>query len=102
MFRRSNPQGTFGSLDVLLSPRKRAFLEAKHGSGAFRRKALPVLRSSESAFAPLFCPDNGRPNNPVAQVLGVLRLKEMFDLTDEQAIEQYMFKNAWQTACRFA
>ena len=50
MFRRSNPQGTFGSLDVLRSPRKRAFPEAKHGSGAFRRKALPVLRSNESAL----------------------------------------------------
>ena len=35
---------------------------------------------------------------PVAQVLGVLLFKEMFDLTDEQALEQYMFNNAWQYA----
>ncbi len=33
MFRRSDSQDTFGSLDVLLSPAKRAYLEAKHGSG---------------------------------------------------------------------
>ena len=98
MFRRSNPQGTFGSLDVLLSPQKRAFLEAKHWSGAFRRKALPVLLGNESVFAPLFCPDNGRPNKPVAQVLGVLLLKEMFDLTDEQTLEQFTFNTIWQYA----
>jgi len=98
MFRRSDSQSTFGSLDVLLSPKKRAYLEAKHWSGAFRRKALPVLLRNEPVFAPLFCADNGRPNKPVAQVLGVLLFKEMFDFTDEQAIEQYMFNTVWQYA----
>ena len=57
MFRRSNSQSTFGSLEVLLSPKKRAYLEAKHWSGAFRRKALPVLLRNEPVFAPLFCAD---------------------------------------------
>ena len=67
MFRRSDSQSTFGSLAVLLSPKKRAYLEAKHWSGAFRRKALPVLLRNEPVFAPLFCADNGRTNKPVAQ-----------------------------------
>ena len=98
MFRRSDSQSTFGSLDVRLSPKKRAYLEAKHWSGAFRRKALPVLLDNESAFAPLFCADNGRPNKPVAQVLGVLLFKEMFDFTDDQAIHAYMFDTSWQYA----
>jgi len=98
MFRPSDRQATFGSLDVLLSPEKRAYLDAKHWSGAFRRKALPLLVECELLFATLFCSDNGRPNKPVAQVVGLLLLKEMFDLTDEQAIEQYMFNAAWQYA----
>jgi len=98
MFRPSDRQATFGSLEVLLSPEKRAYLDAKHWSGAFRRKALPLQLECELLFATRFCSDNGRPNKPVAQVVGLLLLKEMFDLTDEQAIDQYMFNAAWQYA----
>ncbi|MFQ5464173.1 MAG: transposase [Phycisphaerae bacterium] len=98
MFRPSDCQTTFGSLNVLLSPEKQAYLDAKHWAGAFRRKALPLLLECELLFATLFCSDNGRPNKPVAQVVGLLLLKEMFDLTDAQAIDQYMFNTAWQYA----
>ena len=98
MFRRSDSQTTFGSLDVLLSPAKRAYLDTQHWAGAFRRKALAVLLGCEALFASLFCADNGRPNKPVAQVVGVLLLKEMFDFTDEQAIHAYMFDTSWQYA----
>ena len=58
---------------MLLSPKKRAYLEDKHWSvescwirGAFRRTALPVLLRNEPVFAPMFCADNGRPNKPEA------------------------------------
>ena len=54
MFRRSDSQTTFGSLAVLLSPRKRAYLETKHWSGAFRRKALPVLLQNEPRVSDRF------------------------------------------------
>ena len=54
MFRRSDSQTTFGSLAVLLSPEKRAYLETKHGSGVFRRNALPVWLRNEPVFAPLW------------------------------------------------
>ena len=98
MFRRTDPQGTFDSLNVLLSPQKIARLEKKHWAGGFRRKALPVLLTNEETFRPLFCQDNGRPNKPVASTLGLLILKEMFDLTDEAALDNFEFNNAWQYA----
>ncbi len=98
MFRRTDPQKTIGSLDVLLSPKKLARLEQRHWAGAFRRKALPLLLRSEQTFAPLFCEDNGRPNKPVAATLGVLILKEMFDLTDEVALDNFEFNTSWQYA----
>jgi hypothetical protein len=44
----------------------------------------------------LYCDDNGRPNQPVATVLGVLLLKEMFALTDAEALEQLEFSLLWQ------
>ncbi len=98
MFRRTDSQSTFGSLGVLLSPDKIARLEKNHWAGGFRHKALPVLLASEQTFRPLFCEDNGRPNKPVAATLGVLILKETFDLTDEAALDNFEFNNAWQYA----
>jgi len=98
MFRRTDPQGTLGSLSVLLSPEKIDRLERKHWAGGFRLHALPVLLASEDTFRPLFCEDNGRPNKPVAATLGLLILKEMFDLTDDAALDNFEFNNAWQYA----
>jgi hypothetical protein len=98
MFRPTDRQSTFGALSVLLSPRKIARLENGHWAGAFRAKALPVLLAHEAAFRPLFCEDNGRPNKPVAALLGVLLLKEMFDLTDEVTLDEFEFSSAWQYA----
>jgi len=98
MFRRTDPQATFNSLSALLSPEKIARLEKKHWAGRFRSKALPVLLANEPTFRPLFCEDNGRPNKPVAATLGLLILKEMFDLTDEAALDNFEFNNAWQYA----
>ncbi len=98
MFRRTDSQQTLGALDVLLSPKKIAHLETRHWAGVFRRKTLPVLLRSEATFASLFCEDNGRPNKPVAATLGVLLLKEMFDLTDEVALDHFEFNAAWQYA----
>ena len=36
----------------------------------------------------MYCVDNGRPNRAVQTVLGVHLLKEMFNLTDDEALEQ--------------
>jgi len=98
MFRCTDSQSTLGSLNVLLSPEKIARLEKNHWAGGFRRKALPVLLANEETFRPLFCGDNGRPNKPVAAMLGVIILKEMFNLTDEAALDSFEFNNAWQYA----
>jgi len=98
MFRRTDPQATFGSLNVLLSPEKIARLEKNHWAGSFRGQALPVLLANEQIFRPLFCEDNGRPNKPVAATLGVLILKETFDLTDEAALDNFEFNTSWQYA----
>ncbi len=56
MFRRTDAQATFGSLSVLLSPRKIAKLEKNHWAGSFRCKALPVLLANEQIFTDARCP----------------------------------------------
>ena len=41
----------------------------------------------------MYCVDNGRPNRAVQTVLGVHLLKEMFNLTDDEALEQLVVRN---------
>ena len=48
----------------------------------------------------MYSPDMGRPNRAVQTVLGVLVLKEMFDLTDVEALEELEFNLLWHHALR--
>lgn len=43
----------------------------------------------------MFHPELGRPNRPVELVIGVLILKDMFDLTDQEALEHLDFDTRW-------
>jgi hypothetical protein len=97
MFRKRDPQSSLLETTWLLPPEKVARL-AKTWAQPFRERALPLIE--EEAFAPLFHEDNGRPNKPAQIVLGVLILKEMYDLTDEEALEQLEFNILWQHALR--
>jgi hypothetical protein len=97
MFRKRDPQGGLFESSGLLPPEKAQRLEKSWADG-FRRHALPLI--DEAAFAPLYCEDNGRPNAPVEIVFGVLLLKAMFDLTDEEALEQLEWNLQWHHALR--
>jgi hypothetical protein len=94
MYRPSNPQKPLFDAGGLLPPEKRERCE-KSWAGAFRRRALPILRKVEGEFADLFDPEEGRPNRPVELVLAVLILKEMKDLTDEEALYGLEFDVLW-------
>ena len=72
----------------LVTPRKAKRLE-RSWAEVFRNEALPLI--DEERFAPMYCVDNGRPNRAVQTVLGVHLLKEMFNLTDDEALEQLEF-----------
>jgi len=95
MFRRSNPQGSLFQTSELLPDDKRQRLEGTW-AWQFRTQALPLI--DEELFRELYCADNGRPNKPVQTVVGVLVLKEMFDLTDEDTLASVDFDLRWQAA----
>jgi len=78
-----------------LDATKRARLE-RTWAHAYRAHALPLI--DESRFAKYFDASNGRPNKSVQQVVSVLVLKERFDLTDEEALEQFEWNAAWHYA----
>lgn len=94
MFRPSDPQRCLFDAGGLL-PREKRERCAKSWAGPFREKALPILRKVETEFAELFHPEQGRPNREVELVLGVLILKELGDLTDEEAIAALEFDVRW-------
>ena len=74
---------------------KRRRLE-KTWAHQYHTHALPLI--DEMAFAKYFHPDNGRPNKSIRMVVSVLILKEIFDLTDEEALEQLEWNTAWHHA----
>jgi hypothetical protein len=90
MFRPSDPQRTLFDAGGLLPPEKRERCR-QSWAGPFREKALPILRKVESEFADLFDPELGRPNRPTELVLGVLILKDLGDLTDQEVLDALEF-----------
>lgn len=43
----------------------------------------------ERAFSPLFCQDNGRPSKPIRLMVGLLMLKHLRNVSDEQVVAQF-------------
>lgn len=84
----------FGA-EAFLGEAKRRRLEASWAH-QYRTKALPLI--DEAPFAKYFDEGNGRPNKSVQLVMSVLVLKEVFDLTDGEALEQLEWNAAWQYA----
>ena len=74
---------------------KRARLEGTWAH-QYRSHALPLI--DEDRFAKYFDPGNGRPNKSVRMVVSVLILKELKNLTDEEALEQLEWNTAWHYA----
>lgn len=94
MYRPSDPQRVLFDAGGLLPPEKQERCK-KTWAEVFRLHALPILRKVEDEFADLFDAELGRPNRPVELVLGTLILKEMSDLTDEEALEHLDFDALW-------
>ena len=97
MFRARDPQESLWQSQFLVTPKKAKRLEGSWAE-VFRNEALPLL--DEELFAPMYCADNGRPNRAVQTVLGVHLLKEMFNFTDGEALEQLEFNLLWHHALR--
>ena len=97
MFRIRDPQESLWQSQFLVTPKKAKRLE-RSWAEVFRNEALPLI--DEERFAPMYCVDNGRPNRAVQTVLGVHLLKEMFNLTDQEALEQLEFNLLWHHALR--
>lgn len=53
----------------------------------------------EKSFAPLFCADNGRPPKPIRLMTGLLILKHLRNVSDEQVVAQFAENAYYQYFC---
>jgi transposase len=94
-FRETPSQQVLFATRNLLPPEKQARLESDW-PGRFAAHILPLI--DESRFSHFYHATHGRPNKPVKMVVGVLLLKELQDLTDEQALAALAYDLRWQVA----
>lgn len=85
----------FGSFDIV--PRKLQKID-KSWASLFFSKIMTTLMTLEAEFQDFFDASMGRPNFPVAAMLGILLLKHEFDLTDEETVDQFNFNILWHKA----
>lgn len=97
MYRRTSRQISLLAEGRHLPPSSRARLEGTWAID-FYREVFPVLLRCEDAFKDLYANGNGRPNYPVAVVLGILLLEEWFNLSDQAALDAFSFDLRWQVA----
>ena len=72
-------------------------LDPKHP--LFKLAGMVDWSRFEKAFAPLFCPDNGRPSKPIRLMTGLLMLKHLRNVSDEQVVLQFTENAYYQYFC---
>jgi len=97
MFRPKSSHPPADDLQSVLPEAKQKRLE-NQWPGIFRREILPMLLEAEADFSGLYHGVLGAPNKAVAELLGILILKEFHDYTDEQTLEAVEFNLQWQYA----
>jgi len=97
MFRPKSQQPSPDDLYAFLPEVKRAQLE-NSWAGTFRCEIMPMLGKVEADFSELYHLGMGAPNKAVAEILGMLILKDFHNYTDEQTIEAVHFNMQWQYA----
>jgi hypothetical protein len=78
-----------------IGPKRRKLLDASW-AGLFRREILPELPVEK--LTPAFHDSFGRPTKEMYTTLGALIFQQMFDLTDEETVEQLAFNMRWHIA----
>ena len=72
-------------------------LDSKHP--LFKLANMVDWPAFEKAFAPLFCADNGRPPKPIRLMVGLLMLKHLRNVSDEQVVVQFRENAYYQYFC---
>lgn len=64
--------------------------------GVWQQEVLPMI--DERLFSGLYCRNDGRASKATADMVGIMILKEIEDLTDEETVRRFMYGLDWQYA----
>jgi hypothetical protein len=95
MFRLTSPQRPLLGAEHRVSEEKRRRLE-KSWAHHYRVSALPLI--DETKFQRFFDEGNGRPNKSIRLLVSVLIFKDLFDLTDSEALSALEWDISWHYA----
>ncbi len=96
MYKKTDPQQSLFGVETPLSKSLRRRLKDSWAE-LFRVEILPILLKTEDEFALLYG-TTGRPNFSVARVLGLCFLQELYNLSDQQALDAFGFDIRWRYA----
>jgi transposase len=99
VFHASSTQVSMFEAEFLLPTAKAQRLQKSWAHG-FRETLCSAV--DEGAFREVFSSPTGRPNKSVRMMIGLLLLKEMNDLNDEEALEQLDYNLLWHYALAVA
>ena len=85
----SRQASLFGDLETML--------DSKHP--LFKLANMVDWSLFEKSFSPLFCSDNGRPPKPIRLMTGLLMLKHLRNVSDEQVVVQFTENAYYQYFC---
>lgn len=96
---RANPSQQLSIFDrsLRLTERERKCLE-KSWAKVFSDEIFPAI--DEERFRVLYSENASRPNTPVNIIVGALIIKELFDLSDDEMVENLMLDIHYQYALR--
>ena len=97
MFFPKSPQKTTLDAELQMSESKKKRLE-NTWAVPFRDEILPILIEIEPEFAHKYHETQGAPNKPIALMLGLNILQDMFDLSDGETAEAFDFNALWHIA----
>lgn len=96
MYKKTDPQQSLFGVETQLSASLKARLKNSWAE-LFCVEILPILLKSEDHFSILYG-TTGRPNFSVARMLGLCLLQELYNLSDQQALDTFGFDIRWRYA----
>ena len=95
MYKKTSSQICIDSIENIIGSTKLKKLE-KTWAKPFREDILPLI--DEDMFKELYHDKTGAPNKSIRTMIGLILLKEQFDLSDGEVIENLEWNAQWQYA----
>ena len=95
MYKPTSRQKTLNDIEFVIGPNK---LEKLRETWAHRYREKVLIMIDEDEFAALFHDELGAPNKSVRLLVSLLLFKELFNLTDREVVQNFLWNAQWHYA----